>query len=114
MARVTVTDLAGTLEQLRAQMAGISQRLEALEKRNAGKNGASGAAVAAVEPLAAAPVPTEPAPAAITEEELLAISAAIGAYLGVRAHIRQIRLLSTNAWAQQGRVSIQASHSLQG
>ena len=39
---------------------------------------------------------------------------AIGAYLGVRAHIRQIRLVSTNAWAQQGRVSIQASHRLQG
>jgi methylmalonyl-CoA carboxyltransferase large subunit len=53
-------------------------------------------------------------PAAITEEELLAISAALGAYLGVRAHIRQIRLVSTAAWAQQGRVSIQASHRLQG
>ena len=52
--------------------------------------------------------------AEITEEELLAISAAIGAYLGVRAHIRQIRLVSTSAWAQQGRVSIQASHRLQG
>ena len=29
-------------------------------------------------------------------------------------HIRQIRLVSTSAWAQQGRVSIQASHRLQG
>jgi methylmalonyl-CoA carboxyltransferase large subunit len=55
----------------------------------------------------------EPAPEAIGEEELLAISAAIGAYLGVRAHIRQIRLLGSTAWAQQGRVSIQASHRLQ-
>jgi methylmalonyl-CoA carboxyltransferase large subunit len=110
MARVTITDLAGMLEQLRAEMAGMSQRLAALEKPNGGKNGA----LAAAEPLAAPAVHTEPVPAAITEEELLAISAAIGAYLGVRAHIRQIRLLSTNAWAQQGRVSIQASHSLQG
>jgi methylmalonyl-CoA carboxyltransferase 12S subunit len=43
---------------------------------------------------------------------VLAISAAVAAYLGVRAHIRQIRLVSTGAWAQQGRVSIQASHRL--
>ena len=48
----------------------------------------------------------------ITEEELLAISAAVAAYLGVRAHIRQIRLISSRAWAQEGRVSIQASHRL--
>ncbi len=50
----------------------------------------------------------------ISEEEVLAISGAVAAYLGVRAHIRQIRLLSGNAWAQQGRVTIQASHQLQG
>ncbi len=31
----------------------------------------------------------------ITEEELLAISAAVAAYLGVRAHIRQVRLVSS-------------------
>jgi methylmalonyl-CoA carboxyltransferase large subunit len=110
MARVTVTDLAGTLELLQAQMAEMSQRLEALEKANGSTNGAAAVAVADAAPQVLA----EPVPAGITEEELLAISAAIGAYLGVRAHIRQIRLLSTNAWAQQGRVSIQASHTLQG
>jgi methylmalonyl-CoA carboxyltransferase large subunit len=48
----------------------------------------------------------------ITEEELIAISAALGAYLGVRIRIKQIRLLSSHAWAQQGRASIQASHYL--
>jgi methylmalonyl-CoA carboxyltransferase large subunit len=106
MAGVTVKDLAGTLERLQAQMAEMVERLEALEKRNGGGNGAARAAVAAAAP--------EPAPATITEEEMLAISAAIAAYLGVRAHIRQVRLLSTSAWAQQGRVSIQASHMLQG
>jgi len=57
---------------------------------------------------------TEAPQPAITEEELLAISAALAAYLGVRPHIRQIRLISTTAWAQLGRVSIQASHRLQG
>ena len=46
------------------------------------------------------------------EEELIAISAAVAAYLGVRVHIRQIRLIGSRAWAQEGRVSIQASHRL--
>ena len=38
--------------------------------------------------------------------------AALAAYLGVRVHIRQIRLIASRAWAQEGRVSIQASHRL--
>ncbi len=92
MGTLTVPQLTATLEQLQAQMAEIARQIAALEKP-------------------ASPAPVEAAP--ITEEELIAISAAIGAYLGVRAHIRQIRLVSTNAWAQQGRVSIQASHMLQ-
>jgi len=107
MPTVTVTDLAAALEELQARIAEMSQHIEFLESRNA-------AAAVATAPAAAPAVPVEPAPAAITEEELLAISAAIGAYLGVRAHIRQIRLVGTTAWAQQGRVSIQASHRLQG
>jgi methylmalonyl-CoA carboxyltransferase 12S subunit len=74
---------------LEAQIAALTQRLRELEARN-------------------------DAPQGITEEEILAISAAVAAYLGVRAHIKQIRLVSGNAWAQQGRVSIQASHMLQG
>jgi methylmalonyl-CoA carboxyltransferase large subunit len=107
MPTVTENDLAATLEQLQAQIAEISRRIQMLEK---GTAGAGSVAAVPVQPI---PAPA-PAPAAITEEELLAISAAVGAYLGVRAHIRQIRLVSTSAWAQQGRVSIQASHRLQG
>jgi hypothetical protein len=119
MATVTVTELAASLEQLQAQMGEISRQMEVLEKRNAVGHGPDGSVGMAVQPVAVQPVVTEPAPAAITEEELLAISAAIGAYLGVRAHIRQIRLVGTSlvgtsAWALQGRVSIQASHRLQG
>ena len=111
MPTVNVMDLAATLEQLQAQMAEMARHIDFLEQRN----GVSGRTAAAPEqPTAAAPAHVEPVPAAITEEELLAISAALGAYLGVRAHIRQIRLVSTSAWAQQGRVSIQASHMLQG
>ena len=118
MPRVTVSELAATLEQLQAQMAEMSYRIQSLEKENAGVHGPNGTAAVAAHLAAAPPVlsepRSEPAPAAITEEELLAVSAAIGAYLGVRAHIRQIRLVGTSAWAQQGRVSIQASHRLQG
>jgi methylmalonyl-CoA carboxyltransferase large subunit len=85
MATATQNDLSATVEQLQAQIAELTRRLAAM-----------------------------PAPEAVTEEEVLAISAAVAAYLGVRAHIRQIRLVGSNVWAQQGRVSIQASHSLQG
>jgi methylmalonyl-CoA carboxyltransferase large subunit len=109
MARVTVSDLSAALEKLQAQVPELLARIERLENPGRGA-----IAMAAPASAAAPPVVAEPAPAGITEQELLAISAAIGAYLGVRAHIRQIRLLSSNAWAQQGRVSIQASHSLQG
>jgi methylmalonyl-CoA carboxyltransferase large subunit len=42
----------------------------------------------------------------------MAISAALAAYFGVRVRARQIRLISSPAWAQQGRVSVQASHAL--
>ena len=97
----TATEI-NLLEQLQAQIAALTQRLADVEKQTA---------KSAAPPAAASAPPVEPA---ITEEELIAISAAIGAYLGVRAHIRQIRLLSSSAWAQEGRVSIQASHRLQG
>ena len=98
MATMTVADLE-------AQILELSKRLAELEAWNAPSRPAT--------PQAAAPAPeTAAAPEGITEEEVLAISAAVAAFLGVRAHIRQIRLVSTNAWAQQGRVSIQASHRL--
>ena len=93
-----------TIADLEAQIQELTRRLAELEARSAPPP----VAVAVPAPQAA----PEAAPAGITEEELLAISAAIAAFLGVRAHIRQIRLVSSNAWAQQGRVSIQASHRL--
>ena len=51
-------------------------------------------------------------PEALSEEILLVLSAAVAAFLGKKAHIRQVRLLDTGAWSQQGRVTIQASHNL--
>jgi methylmalonyl-CoA carboxyltransferase 12S subunit len=59
------------------------------------------------QPLAAGPtVPAEE----ISEETLLVIAASVAAFLGERAHVRQVRLLHSDAWAQQGRVSVMASH----
>jgi methylmalonyl-CoA carboxyltransferase large subunit len=97
MKTVDVAGLAETLEALRQEVRRLNERVAALE--------------------AAAPGPVRPAaPAAaaegLSEELVLVISAAIAAYLGKRPHIRQIRLLGSAAWAQQGRVTIQASHAL--
>ena len=102
------TDVAALLESLQAQVAALSAKLERLE----GAREVPAPPPAPAEAPSAAPQPAAPAKPEITEEELLAISAALGAYLGVRAHIKQIRLVSSRAWAQQGRVSIQASHRL--
>ena len=46
----------------------------------------------------------------LSEELILVISAAIAAYLGKKAPIRGIRLLGSDAWSHQGRLTIQASH----
>jgi methylmalonyl-CoA carboxyltransferase large subunit len=45
-----------------------------------------------------------------TEEEMVAISAAVAAFLGVRARIRQVRVVQSSAWAQVGRMGTHASH----
>jgi methylmalonyl-CoA carboxyltransferase 12S subunit len=63
--------------------------------------------------------PSQPVPVTGTDEvspeTLLVIAAAVAAYLGDKVHVRRARLLPTDAsaWAQQGRVFIQASHNLQ-
>jgi methylmalonyl-CoA carboxyltransferase 12S subunit len=46
----------------------------------------------------------------IPDETIAVITAAVAAFLGVRARIRHISLNGSDAWAQQGRVSIMASH----
>jgi methylmalonyl-CoA carboxyltransferase large subunit len=57
-----------------------------------------------------------PTPSAegLSEELLVVISAAIAAFLGKRPHLRQIRVLGSAAWAQQGRATLQASHARPG
>ena len=46
-----------------------------------------------------------------SEDEMLAVSAAVAAFLGVKTRIRQVRLVHSATWAQVGRVGIQASHT---
>ena len=108
----TIPDnLVAVIEELRREIAALSQRVAKIEQP------VLEAPVAMAPPAAApkaAPAPEPEAPSGVTEEELLAVSAAIGAYLGVRVHIKQIRLISSRAWALEGRVSIQASHRLHG
>jgi methylmalonyl-CoA carboxyltransferase large subunit len=99
------SELRTILEQMRSDLAKLSARLERLE------NG--GTAAVEAQPVnghAPSPVEEPVAEEGISEETLVAISAAIAAYLGERVHIRQIRLISTSAWAQVGRASVQASH----
>ncbi|HKB39566.1 MAG TPA: hypothetical protein VKD72_24225 [Gemmataceae bacterium] len=109
--------VAEVLESLRQELARLSDRVAALEEA-AGSGGLvpprEGEAPA--EPARQEPRPPgAPPPAAegLSEEIVLIISAAVAAFLGKKAPIRQIRLLGSTAWAQQGRVTIQASHTLE-
>jgi methylmalonyl-CoA carboxyltransferase large subunit len=103
---------------LLARIAELEERIARLE---AARDAAVTNLVAAALPLLPVPAVAPPGPAAapagppdaheaITEETLAVIAAAVAAFLGERAHIRQVRLVASEAWAQQGRVSVMASH----
>ena len=77
------------LTEMRAEIAALTLRVGALE-------------------LSAAKAAAAPTP--VSEEDMLAISAAVAAFLGVRARIRQVRLVHSSAWAQVGRMGTHASH----
>jgi methylmalonyl-CoA carboxyltransferase large subunit len=103
------SDLEILIRDIRAQLAALAERVALLETPAGPAVAAAPAPAELAKEEAAAEAPAAPE---IGEEELLAISAALAAYFGVRVHVRQIRLISSSAWAQQGRVSIQASHRL--
>jgi methylmalonyl-CoA carboxyltransferase large subunit len=90
------------LEALRQELTRLGERVAALEANLARAPG----------PGPGSPAPDGPPPEGVSEEIVAVISAAIAAFLGKRPHIRQVRLLGSAAWAQQGRVTIQASHAL--
>ena len=101
-------EMLSILEDIRNKLAALSVRVSNLEQPSVAPRAVAAAPAAAPAPAA----PVAETRETITEEELLAISGALAAYLGVRVHIRQIRLISSRAWASEGRVSIQASHRL--
>lgn len=101
----STTELLAAITALQSQVKELSERLGRLEGQAQPK---PVAIAASAPPKAVAAQSPEP----ISEETLLVISAAVAAFLGERRRIRQIRLLSSTAWAMQGRVSIQASHQL--
>jgi len=47
----------------------------------------------------------------VSDDVLLAISAACAAFLGKRATIKQVHLRRGNTWAAQGRAAAQESHA---
>lgn len=141
-AAASVVVLKKDLDALVAQVAALNARLEKLEAAGSAMPAAVSASVAepvaqpisaqpqvpagpvAAQASAPEPINVEPAKAEtakveptkqtdeFSEELLLVLSAAVAAYLGKRPHIRAIRLVGSSAWAQQGRVFVQASHQL--
>ncbi len=105
-----VEGLMKVLEALTTQLAALNQRLDRLQSTGLAIAGAPAAQLAAAEAPAPAAAPAEEESG---EDLLLAISAAVAAFLGKRPRIRAIRLVDSGDWAQQGRVFVQASHSLQ-
>jgi methylmalonyl-CoA carboxyltransferase large subunit len=99
--------LAEAVEALRQEVARLGQRVAALEAATA-RSQESGIRSQGTGPE----TPDKARDEGVSEEILLVISAAVAAFLGKKPPIRQIRLLGTTAWAQQGRVTIQASHAL--
>ena len=80
-------DTLALIAQLRDELTTLKSRVSALERQAA-----------------------KAATASPSEEDMLAISAAVAAFLGVRARIRQVRLVHSSAWAQVGRMGTHASH----
>jgi methylmalonyl-CoA carboxyltransferase large subunit len=103
--------LAEALDGLRAELERLCKRVAALEATAAANASAAPESPGSAQAVAAEPVAQ---PDGLDEELVLVISAAIAAFLGKKAHIRQIHVLRQDAWAQQGRVTIQASHRLAG
>ncbi|HSO65494.1 MAG TPA: hypothetical protein VLQ78_10375 [Ornithinibacter sp.] len=50
----------------------------------------------------------------VPDDVAIAISAAVAAFLGHRARIKQMHYRTGEAWAQQGRVVVQGRHNIHG
>jgi methylmalonyl-CoA carboxyltransferase large subunit len=109
-AAALIPELLVELRALRAQVTQLTSKVASLE--DAARAELEAVATLAPPALAAVAPPVAPAPEELLPDEvLLVLSAAVAAFLGKRARVRGIRVLSSASWAHQGRVSIQASHA---
>ena len=96
------------LRALREELGRLAERVAWLEAALAAHGAAPRPAAALASPASVAP-PVEVEP---SDEVLAVIAAAVAAYLGHKPRLKHVWLDSASSWAQQGRVSIQASHAL--
>jgi methylmalonyl-CoA carboxyltransferase large subunit len=81
------TDVSQSIAELKSVVAELGGRLQALEEQAAQWH------------------------PEVSDDVLLAISAACAAYLGERATIKQVHLRRGTTWAAQGRTAAQQSHA---
>jgi hypothetical protein len=111
--------------QMRAEIAKLRKLVEAGQAEKSAEPVAAPVPVTpAAKPIASpkakstpivGPAKPEPVKEEVTPEILAIISAAVTQFVGAGSRIRSARMLAVpegNAWAQQGRVIIQASHNL--
>ena len=94
-----ITALMQTVERLQQQLSKQSEELTDLTTRVTEASDASAAETS------------------VSPDVLVIIAAAVSAFLGKKIRIRSAKMLQSpyevvNPWSQQGRVSVQASHSL--
>jgi len=109
--REQVDSLTASLEELRRQTAEQSKTVAELTAR------LSEAASLRAKAASPAQAPGKPKHSSVAPEIMSMIAAAVTEFLGKKVRIRSARMLQSpyeviNPWAQQGRVSIQASHIL--
>ncbi len=97
------------LDVLLRRIADLEQRVQMLEAERLLARMAEGTVDTAPAPQLREDASREEIP----DDVVAIISAAVAAFLGVRARVRQIKLSNgSDAWAQHGRASIMASHGL--
>ncbi len=81
------------IAELVTAVRGLSERVDRLESAlSAGRGGGQGESV--------------------PSDVVIAISAAVAAFLGHRAKVRQVHYRTGQAWAQQGRAVVQGQHNI--
>ena len=98
-----------TVSDLHRQVEDLTHRIERLETELATVRGLALKGIAAPQRDSLNGTVT-PSADQLSGDVLFAISAAVAAYLGKRAVIRQLRIAGDTAWAQQGRAAVQSSH----